>query len=104
MDIITKIKWSYQRVYPTIQASHSHSALLVLTTMTALTQAHHFPALRATQPARQIAHTVKGLQGLWSTWSKARRQAREDRQMWNAAQTDSRVMIELTCAMSRQGN
>lgn len=72
--------------------------------MTALAQARHFPALRATQPARQIAHTFQRLAGVWNGWSKARRQAREDRQMWNAAQADARVMNELNCAMSRHGN
>ena len=32
---------------------------------------------------------------------KARRQAAEDRALWQLAQTDSRVMADLTCAMTR---
>jgi hypothetical protein len=34
-------------------------------------------------------------------WMAARRQAAEDRALWQLAQTDSRVMTDLTCAMSR---
>jgi hypothetical protein len=34
-------------------------------------------------------------------WTAARRQAAEDRALWQLAQTDSRVMSDLTCAMSR---
>lgn len=67
-------------------------------------QATRFPALRSTQPARQIAHTLNNLRGAWSTWKQARRQARADRQMWSVAQDDARVMTDLTCAISRHGN
>ena len=34
-------------------------------------------------------------------WTAARRQAAEDRALWQLAQTDPRVMSDLTCAMSR---
>ena len=73
--------------------------------MTALVhQATRFPALRSTQPARQIAHTLNNLRDVWNTWSQARRQASADRELWNAAKADARVMTDLTCAISRHGN
>lgn len=72
--------------------------------MTAFSQTSHFPALRATQPARQIAHALKGLRNAWGTWIQARRQAREDRQMWSAAQADARMMADLNCALGRRGD
>ena len=72
--------------------------------MTTLAHATRFPAMRATQPARQIAHTVHGWQRAWNAWSQARRQASADREMWNAAKADARVMTDLTCAISRHGN
>ncbi|HWI83554.1 hypothetical protein [Ramlibacter sp.] len=34
-------------------------------------------------------------------WNATRRQAAEDRALWQLAQTDSRVMADLTCAMGR---
>ena len=34
-------------------------------------------------------------------WNTARKQAEQDRELWALAQTDSRVMADLTCAMSR---
>jgi len=70
--------------------------------MTALTHTAGFPALRATSPARQLAHTVQSLTARLSAWSQARRQARADRELWNLALSDARVMTDLTCALSRQ--
>ena len=60
--------------------------------------------MRATQPARQIAHTLNGWRSAWNAWSQARRQASADREMWNAAKADARVMTDLACAISRHGN
>ncbi len=37
----------------------------------------------------------------FARWNAARKQAAEDRELWALAQTDSRVMADLTCAMSR---
>lgn len=49
-------------------------------------------------PARRAA---KKLGAGFKTWMAARRQAAEDRALWQLAQSDSRVMSDLTCAMTR---
>ncbi len=49
-------------------------------------------------PAKRAARTMKA--GLVQ-WRATRRQAAEDRALWELAQTDSRVMSDLNCAMSR---
>lgn len=54
-------------------------------------------ALLAT-PAKGMAASLRtGFQ----RWTAARRQAAEDRALWQLAQTDSRVMADLQCAMTR---
>ena len=54
-------------------------------------------ALLAT-PARGIAGSLRA--GL-KRWNAARRQAADDRAMWQIAQTDPRVMQDLNCARTR---
>lgn len=49
-------------------------------------------------PAKRAA---KSLQASLSHWNAQRRQAAEDRALWQLAQSDSRVMADLTCALSR---
>lgn len=49
-------------------------------------------------PSRVLAQRVAG--GL-SRWSAARRQAAEDRRLWQVALTDARVMADLSCAWDR---
>lgn len=49
-------------------------------------------------PAKRAA---KSLQAGLSHWNAQRRQAAEDRALWQLAQSDSRVMADLTCALSR---
>lgn len=76
-----------------------------ITTMTAL--AHHapyFPAMRATQPARLVAHLLHGVVNALDARLQARRQARSDRALWSMALADPRVMTDLTCALSRHGD
>lgn len=52
-----------------------------------------------------LATPAKGmtasLRAGFKRWNAARRQAAEDRAMWQVAQADPRVMQDLTCAMSR---
>lgn len=52
-------------------------------------------------PARR---TVSGVQGSLRRAALARRRAAEDRQLWRVAQTDARVMAELSHAMTREGS
>ncbi len=54
-------------------------------------------ALLAT-PARGMAGSLRA--GL-KRWNAARRQAAEDRAMWQVAQSDPRVMQDLSCALTR---
>src|SRR3954469_12203392 len=49
-------------------------------------------------PARR---TVRSAQSGWLRFGAARRQAAEDRQLWNVALTDARVMAEISHAMTR---
>lgn len=49
-------------------------------------------------PAKRAA---RGMKTGFKHWMAARRQAAEDRALWQLAQTDSRVMADLTCAMTR---
>lgn len=72
--------------------------------MTALAHAPYFPAIRATQPARQIAHIVHSVRTVFHVWGQARRQKRTDHALWSMALADPRVMTELTCALSRHGD
>jgi hypothetical protein len=50
-------------------------------------------------PARRA---VRGAQSGWLRFGAARRQAAEDRQLWNVALTDARVMAEISHAMTRE--
>lgn len=49
-------------------------------------------------PAKGMA---SGLSTGFRRWNAARRQAAEDRAMWQIAQSDPRVMQDLNCAMTR---
>jgi hypothetical protein len=49
-------------------------------------------------PAKRAARKIGVGFGHWMT---ARRRAAEDRALWQLAQSDSRVMADLTCAMTR---
>jgi hypothetical protein len=51
--------------------------------------------------AAPIRRAVHGVQGGLQRASVARRRAAEDRQMWQVALTDARVMAELSHAMTR---
>jgi hypothetical protein len=73
-------------------SSRSLAALLGAAAVAAL-------ALLAT-PAHQVAHRIHT--GL-ATWRAARKAAREDRQMWELALSDARVMSDLRHAMDRAG-
>ena len=82
--------------------------MIEITTMTALAQATYFPAASSTQPARLIFHwvhsTCSAIQTRLQARSRARRQLRADRALWDLALADTRVMNELSCALSRHGN
>ena len=67
-------------------------------------QATYFPAMRATQPARLIAHLLHGMVDAVHTRVQARRQQRADRALWSMALSEPRVMTDLTCALSRHGD
>jgi hypothetical protein len=49
-------------------------------------------------PAKRAAISLRS--GL-RHWNAARRQAAQDRELWQLAQTDSRVMADLQCAIAR---
>lgn len=49
-------------------------------------------------PAKRAAKSINAGLG---EWRATRRQAAEDRALWQLAQEDPRVMSDLTCAMSR---
>jgi hypothetical protein len=49
-------------------------------------------------PAKRAA---VGLRTGFRRWTAARRQAAQDRELWQLAQTDSRVMADLQCAIAR---
>ena len=48
-------------------------------------------------PAKRAAINLRAG---FKSWRAAQRQAAQDRELWALAQTDSRVMADLTCAMS----
>ena len=50
------------------------------------------------KPARRSA---AALRAGFKHWLAARRQAEQDRELWQLALTDARVMADLNCAMSR---
>ena len=56
---------------------------------------HHHPGLE------RLEQAAKTIRAGFARWQAARRQAAADRVLWQLAQTDSRVMADLTCAMSR---
>lgn len=79
--------------------------------MTALAHTSYFPAAgaaRATQPAGLIAHWVhrtrSAIQARLQARSRARQQLRADRALWDLALADTRVMNELSYALSRHGD
>ena len=82
--------------------------MIKITTMTALAHTSYFPAARATQPAGLIAHWVhstrSAIQARLQARSRARQQLRADRALWDLALADTRVMNELSCAISRHGD
>ena len=60
------------------------------------------PFMRSLTVPAVAARPVPGLGALLSAWRAERRRAREDRELWALAQSDPRVMTELTCARSRE--
>lgn len=55
---------------------------------------------RMLAPASKAPATT-GLLGLWNRWSTARKNAREERELWALAKADPRVMNELNCLLAR---
>ena len=51
--------------------------------------------------ASPAKRAVISLRNGFARWNVARRQAAQDRELWALAQTDSRVMADLVCAMGR---
>jgi hypothetical protein len=51
--------------------------------------------------ATPATRAAKRINAGFKRWAAARRQAAEDRALWQLAQTDPRVMSDLTCALSR---
>ena len=51
--------------------------------------------------ATPTKHAAKTIKASFAQWQAVRRQAAADRALWQLAQSDSRVMADLTCAMSR---
>ena len=52
-------------------------------------------ALASLTPAKSA------LRAYWDAWRAARKNAREERELWALAQSDPRVMNELNCLMNR---
>jgi hypothetical protein len=52
--------------------------------------------------ARPAKRVVVGLRAGLQRWSLARRQAAQDRELWNLALTDSRVMADISRAMNME--
>lgn len=50
-----------------------------------------------------LTPTKSGLMARWDAWRTARKNAREESELWALAQTDPRVMNELNCLISRNG-
>lgn len=46
-------------------------------------------------------HAAKNMKTSFAQWGARRRQAAEDRALWQLAQSDSRVMADLNCAFTR---
>ncbi len=48
-----------------------------------------------------LAPAKSGLLARWDAWRAARKNAREERELWALAKSDPRVMNELNCLLSR---
>ena len=48
-----------------------------------------------------LTPTTSGLRARWDAWRVARKNAREERELWALAKSDQRVMNELNCLLSR---
>ncbi len=55
---------------------------------------------RLLAPAPKAPATT-GLLGLWNRWSTARKNAREERELWALARQDRRMLNELNCLLAR---
>jgi len=73
-----------------------HSTLFSAYEATASSVALSEPASKAAPQAAK-----PGLMALWDAWRAARKSAREERELWALARSDSRVMNELNCLMAR---
>lgn len=51
--------------------------------------------------AQPVAQTVRRVRAALLGWAARRQQARQDRQLWNAALGDARLMAEISHAMAR---
>lgn len=62
-----------------------------------------FSAYDAASSAALISLTPakSGLLARWDAWRAARKNAREERELWALAESDPRVMNELNCLLSR---
>ena len=47
-----------------------------------------------------LTPTKSGLMAHWDAWRAARKNAREERELWALAQTDPRIVNELNCLLS----
>ncbi|HKB55917.1 MAG TPA: hypothetical protein VKD22_18115 [Ramlibacter sp.] len=56
---------------------------------------HHHPGVD------RLERAAKSLKASFAQWQAKRRQAAADRALWQLAQSDSRVMADLICAMGR---
>jgi hypothetical protein len=67
--------------------------------------ARGFAALGSFSATRAVLHSLSTvgspLTRAWSAWSAARKQRRDDEQLWNLALSDARIMADLSRAMSQ---
>lgn len=68
--------------------------------MTTLT---YTPFARSSSASATVSKAAPSLSGRFAAWRQQRRRDNEDRQLWDIAQQDPRIMTDLVCALRRAG-
>ena len=90
--------------HDTIFASYSAPAKAPAPAAERLVHSTLFSAYDASNRIASLAPkapATTGLMGMWNRWSAARKNAREERELWALAKADPRVMNELNCLLAR---
>ena len=87
--------------HDTIFSSYSAPAKAPASATAREVHSTHFSSYDVASRVSSLAPAEHGLLARWDAWRTARKNAREEKELWTLAKTDARVMNELTCLMAR---